>query len=283
MEAAIFKNASTTYYWSSRFFPAHVRDDVFRLYSFVRVADDFVDRQPQDEAGFRQFVTDYRLSITKPAVPVAANDTKARRAVKNMVHISQKYNFDPGWTEAFLSAMESDLGGTHCKKLKESIDYMYGSAEVIGLFMSKIMALPEEAYPAAQMQGRAMQWVNFIRDIDEDNFLGRQYFPDEHLYEFGLKNLTEAHALAHPEQFKKLIRNEIDLYKKWQSEAEAGYKYIPKRLLVPLKTANQMYGWTAGRIYDNPFVVFEKKVKPSKPRVLATATRIFFKKTAKNH
>ena len=37
----IFKKGSKTYFNSSLFFPRDVREDVFKLYSFVRTADDF--------------------------------------------------------------------------------------------------------------------------------------------------------------------------------------------------------------------------------------------------
>lgn len=50
-----FRNGSRTYYNSTRFFPKQVRTDVYRLYGFVRVADDFVDGRPQDAAGFHRF------------------------------------------------------------------------------------------------------------------------------------------------------------------------------------------------------------------------------------
>ncbi len=52
IEKDIFQKGSTTYYWSSKFFPAAVRDDVFKLYSFVRVADDYVDQLPPQAAKF---------------------------------------------------------------------------------------------------------------------------------------------------------------------------------------------------------------------------------------
>ena len=56
-----FRNGSTTYFNSSRFFPETVRRDVFALYGFVRVADNFVDSVPQDADGFYEFV-DGRLA-----------------------------------------------------------------------------------------------------------------------------------------------------------------------------------------------------------------------------
>ena len=56
----------------------------------------------------------------------------------------------------------------------------------------------------------------------------------------------------------------------WQAESERGFSLIPHRFLVPIKTASDMYMWTAGEIYRNPFIVYEKKVKPFKSRIILT-------------
>jgi phytoene synthase len=150
---------------------------------------------------------------------------------------------------------------------------VYGSAEVIGLMMSRIMGLPKEAYSAAKYQGRAMQWINFIRDIQEDNELGRCYFPQDELKKYGLKNLSKTSAEQDPEAFKDFMLFQIARYDEWQSKAREGFEYIPKRLLAPLKTAVDMYDWTARQIAVEPMIVFDKKVKPSKQQVMKAAAR----------
>ena len=55
----IFKNGSKTYYYSSFFFPPNVKEDVFKLYSFVRKADDYVDSVPQQKQEFYSFKARY--------------------------------------------------------------------------------------------------------------------------------------------------------------------------------------------------------------------------------
>jgi phytoene synthase len=54
----------------------------------------------------------------------------------------------------------------------------------------------------------------------------------------------------------------------WQREAERGYHFIPYRYLLPIKTAADMYIWTARRIERNPMIVYEGKVKPPKARIV---------------
>ena len=62
---------------------------------------------------------------------------------------------------------------------------------------------------------------------------------------------------------------------KWnRKEAELGYKFIPYRYRVPIATAAQLYVFTANKIYDNPLIVYSKKVKPTKLRVILTLIKV---------
>lgn len=275
MEDTIFRKGSTTYYWSSKFFPEKVGKDVLKLYSFVRVADDYIDTIPADTESFFGLRKEWEKACTSNNYNTTATvgDSLNVRVVKNMMSVAKKYHFDLRWVDCFLDTMESDLQPKVFTTLKESLDYVYGSAEVIGLMMAKILELPAEAEAAAMKQGRAMQWINFVRDIAEDNTLTRQYFPKEDFDRYNLEDVSKETAVKQPEDFKNFMQCQIDRYKTWQSGAEAGYKYIPKRLLIPLKTASKMYDWTAHEIERDPFIVFEKKVKPSKFRVLRSIAR----------
>ena len=131
--------------------------------------------------------------------------------------------------------------------------------------MGRIMAVPQEAFPYAAMLGRAMQYINFIRDIDEDVHLGRRYLP---LRDSSLTNLTLQTAKSQPEVFSAFIRDEITRYQGWQKEASLGYRHIPRRFRIPIMTAADMYCWTARKIYKDPFMIFQRKVKPPKSRIL---------------
>ena len=115
-----------------------------------------------------------------------------------------------------------------------------------------------------------MQYINFIRDISEDIKLGRNYFPKEDLIEYELPSLYYDYTKNHAENFTNFIQKQLDRYINWQGVAEQGYNFIPKRYLIPVKTASEMYNWTAGQIYKNPFVVYNKKVKPMVKQIFTT-------------
>ena len=272
-ERRIFRAGSTTFYWSARFFPKAVRQDVYRLYAFVRTADDYVDVVPAKPADFQKLAGYYARALAAQDLGTATDERLAR----NMAELVRNYGFDPAWVEAFLAAMRADLKSKTYKTLDDSLAYVHGSAEVIGLMLARIMDLPAAADHAAQLQGRALQWINFIRDIAEDNALGRCYFPQADLRQFGLKDLSEATARTHPAAFAKFMYFQIDRYRHWQAEAKQGYGHIPHRLRIALQTAAHSYDWTASEIAKNPLVVFDRKVKPGAGRRLGHALQALTK------
>ncbi|QKR00664.1 phytoene/squalene synthase family protein [Metallosphaera tengchongensis] len=253
---SIFRKGSTTYYNSTLLFPRAVREDVTRLYAFVRVFDDLVDSVPQRAKEFYEMRDKFELTL----------DGKSTDDVvlTNFVGLMREREFKKEWVDAFLDAMESDLKKKVYYTIDETLSYMYGSAEVVGLMMMKVLHLREESAHYARMLGRAMQYLNFIRDLREDLNMGRQYLPVNEMEEFGLKDFEECN-----DRFREFMRFQLDRFMSYQREAEKGYRMIPSRYLIPIKTAADMYKWTGMRIFLDPCVVNKVKVKPKRRRILA--------------
>ncbi|BBJ28645.1 phytoene/squalene synthase family protein [Athalassotoga saccharophila] len=256
LQRQIFKSGSKTFFNSSLFFPDEVRKDVFRLYAFVRIADDYVDAIPQKVKEFNDFVRTYRESFK-----VGHSEDKI---INDFIQLSFEKKFNPDWIEAFFKSMEMDIFKKKYSTISETLDYIYGSAEVIGLFMARIMDLDEDSFYYAKMLGRAFQYINFVRDIDEDKKLGRRYLPienfDERVYEDPF-----ADELA----FEEFILLNVKRYEAWDDIARKGFGYIPVRYRIPIMAAADMYRWTAKKIRSDPFIVLKKKVKPSKFRIIS--------------
>lgn len=265
---SIFKQGSRTYFYSSLFFPSAIRDDVFWLYAFVRVADDYVDSIPQKRTEFHTFRKQFESEWVGKS---SGNDV-----IHHFVTMAKRVGIQKLWVDAFLDSMEHDLTKKIYQTLAETERYIYGSAEVIGLMMATLMQLPTTTFRFAALQGKAMQYLNFTRDIDEDNSLGRQYLPVVEMKKFGLSGLHKAQALAQPNEFIAFVREQLSRYFEWQHEAEQGYRFIPKRLRLSVQTAAEMYSWTARVIYKNPLVIFEKKVRPSVGRIILYYARGIF-------
>jgi len=257
--SSIFRKSSSTYYFASLFFPKEVREDVFILYAFVRTADNFVDELPQNVSGFERFVqeTEQGFKYQKSIDPI----------VNAFVKMAERRHVQEKWVQDFFSAMRSDITTRTYHSYRDLEQYMYGSAEVVGLMMARILDVSKEGSRYAQTMGKAMQLINFIRDIQEDLRLGRVYIPEIDQKKYKVKYIPP-HSKKEHGSFIRLIRYEILKYRELQLQVKKGFQYIPKQYRKPIMLASALYDWTAKEIYKNPMVVFEKKVKPSFFRVL---------------
>ena len=135
---SIFQQGSKTMFYSSLFFPKKIRNDVFVLYGFVRTADDLVDSMTQDKIGFYKFKEKYEQAqsgnITDDIV------------IDSFVELEKRKKFDPSWTKAFLDSMEMDLTKKTYNTLDETLEYVYGAAEVMGLYMVNVLGMDKKAY-----------------------------------------------------------------------------------------------------------------------------------------
>jgi phytoene synthase len=252
----IFFKGSTTYFFSSLFFPKKIREEIFTLYAYVRKIDDIVDKE---NPSYEEFLEWKRQTLD------ALKGTRVEnKLITDYVQLAKSKKFEDEWIIAFLDSMEKDFTKKVYKSYKELENYMYGSAEVIGLMMAKILDLSPNSYEAARLQGKSMQFINFLRDVKEDNELGRIYLPIEHQKELHITKLKN------DDKWKILVKKEVEIYRNLQNEAEKGYQFIPKRYLISIKTASDMYNWTAEKIFKNPEVVWQKKLKPSPFLVIFT-------------
>jgi 15-cis-phytoene synthase len=274
--ANIFKNSSKTFYYSSLLFPKDVQEQIAILYAFVRIVDNFVDQKEQQRAEFYEFCNAFEKARNdENYLGFKYLDNPSHdKILKSFITLEKKFQFDPAWIESFLYAMDMDLNKKTYDKMKDVTEYMYGSASVIGLFICKIVGAPAESFPFAQTLGTAFQYINFIRDIDEDlQDLGRVYIPQNELQKFGLVSLDEEFTRKFPDRFKALMDGQIGYFREWQKAGLEGLKYLPKKYAVAIKTAADNYEWTAKQIQKNPFIIYQKKVKPSKVRVILTGLK----------
>jgi phytoene synthase len=255
----IFYNGSRTYFWTSLFFPKTVRDDVFTLYAFVRVADDYVDAPIPKLADYYAFKKEYRRAQKKQAI--------SNPIVQAFVELAHRKKFEPQWTDAFFASMDMDIEKPVFLSLDDTLNYIHGSAEVVGLMMAKVLRLPKKSYVGAQLLGRSMQYINFIRDIDEDVKLKRSYFPEFELRRFGIEQLDASYIRSRQERFVRFVHAQLAFYHAWEKQASTSYQYIPRRKRIPIVAAAKLYNWTARQIAKNPMIVYERKVKPSLPRI----------------
>ncbi len=264
----LFKNGSKTFFYSSLFFPKKIREKVFILYAFVRKADDMVDAIPQDKEGFYNLKREFEAAYS--------GEKSTDIIIQSFVDLAKQKGFEKEWIDAFLQSMEMDIIKTKYLTVGEFLEYIYGSASVIGLMMAKLLNLPKESYESAKMLGQSMQLINSIRDINVDLDLGRTYLASNELSAFDLKNLEYEHVMNRKKEFIAFMNFQIDRYLEWEKKAQEGYRFIPRRYLIPVKTASDMYKWTANTIKADPFIVYRRVIKPSKGFVIVNIIKNMF-------
>lgn len=176
---------STSFSLATRALAKQVRTDICNLYAMVRIADEIVDGTAA-AAGMGHEDISAELDAYERAVLAAPS---ARFHTDPVLHAyamtARRCEFDPEHVTAFFSSMRRDLNQASYDQ-DGFDDYVYGSAEVIGLlclsvFLADHPVTDEERArltAGARSLGAAFQKVNFLRDLAEDtDVLGRTYFP----------------------------------------------------------------------------------------------------------
>ncbi len=249
-----------TYYFSTLLFPPHIQRHVFGLYGFVRLADEIVDN-PKAGQDPREALDQFRLDTVK-AVQTGRSDISALNAFANtamICGIPEEYPLE------FLDAMFMDLTKTRYQNLTELQSYTFGSACVVGLMMCKVLGVTDQAglSPACDL-GFAMQLTNFLRDIGEDwRERRRIYIPLDDLDEFGYSQDELAAGVVN-DNFKALMRFEIQRARISYAHADNGMKYIPEGCRRPVILARNLYSKILNKIEDNNYDVFSRRAKTSR-------------------
>jgi 15-cis-phytoene synthase len=184
---------STSFYKATRLLSPASRDAIFSIYGFVRFADEIVDtfhEYPQEEM-LEKYASDYRHALM--------SGISLNPILHAFVLTIQRYQIPHELVESFLTSMKMDLHKKSWASKREIDEYIYGSADVVGLMCLKVFVNGDEtAYLGlkehAMRLGSAFQKVNFLRDLKADvDSLGRQYFPEFSKAQF---NDTMKHAIV---------------------------------------------------------------------------------------
>lgn len=188
----ITRRYSTSFSLGIRTLDKALHRAIYAVYGFVRWADEIVDTfHAQNKAALlAEFERD-----TYAAIAVGFSLNPVLHAFQWAVNT---YQIDHEFIDAFLRSMEMDLEDKNYRQeLYEQ--YIYGSAEVVGLMCLRVFcqgepALFEQLKAPARRLGAAFQKVNFLRDIRSDyEERGRVYFPGLRYEQFddGAKRAVE--------------------------------------------------------------------------------------------
>lgn len=251
---AFNKRHGTTYYWSTLVLPRHKRHHVHALYGFCRYADDIVDDLgPVPVSERAAALAAFGERFFRDLEAGASDDPVLKAVVRTVTEL----RLDPDCFRRFLRSMTMDLTVERYETWNDLLDYMDGSAAVIGEMMLPVLEpMTPAATPHARDLGNAFQLTNFLRDIDEDLDRGRVYLPQEDVRRFGVDLSTRR---VTPE-FVALMRFEIERCRELYRSADLGLAMLPRQSARSIRSARVLYGRILERIEENGYDVFSGRV-----------------------
>lgn len=176
LSKVITRSYSTSFSLGISVFAPAYKDAIYAVYGYVRLADEIVDSFHKHNK--RELLEDFRKETFK-AIESGISTNPVINAFQVTVN---KYGIDREYIDAFLNSMEWDLDNSYYER-KHYDNYIYGSAEVVGLMCLRVFCdnddrLFKELLQPAKSLGSAFQKVNFLRDIKSDiEERGRIYLP----------------------------------------------------------------------------------------------------------
>ena len=182
----VTKTYSTSFSLATRLLSQNIRRDIYNIYGFVRFADEIVDSFHDYDK--KELFKDFSIDLDK----ALKNKIHLNPILNSFQHTFHKYDIDISLVDAFMKSMKMDLSKKKYTTVKEFKEYIYGSADVVGLMCLKVFVQGNQKLflslkENAMSLGSAFQKVNFLRDLKADKEdLNRSYFPNT-----SFKNLDE--------------------------------------------------------------------------------------------
>ncbi|WP_155371203.1 phytoene/squalene synthase family protein [Catellatospora vulcania] len=271
----LHRHHGRTYYLATRLLPAWKRPHVHALYGFTRYADEIVDSTddlPPAERAARLREWSDRFVAGLHGAPV---DDPLLPAV---LHTIERFDMDRADFASFLRSMAMDLEVAEYADYDDLLDYMEGSAAVIGTMMLPILeaADADAAREPARQLGLAFQLTNFLRDIGEDLQRGRIYLPQRDLRTFGVSPADLFQAAARgtaTTAIRELVRYEITRAREHYAAAAPGVTMLAPTSQACIRTAFHLYGGILDEIERAELDVFARRATVPTRRRLQVAAR----------
>ena len=234
----VIKIYSTSFYFSSSLLSKTIRQDIFNIYGFVRLADEIVDTF--HEYPKKELLEDFEKELWRSV----DNKISLNPILNSFQHTVNKYSIPKDFINSFLESMKMDLEKKEYNSVEEYKKYIYGSADVVGLMCLKVFVKGSESSfselsPFAISLGSAFQKVNFLRDLkDDSNILNRVYFPNVDMNNFNEKTKKEI-ILEIEKDFSNSVKGIVKLPKNSKFAVYIAYRYYNKLLKKLKRTSSE--------------------------------------------
>ena len=267
-----------TYYLATLLLPKHKRPFVHALYGFARYADEIVDdlESPLSIEEKTELLKNWSDGILADIARGSSQDHIGRALIDTV----NRFNIPIDTFRAFIHSMTMDLSISEYQTFDDLMEYVYGSASVIGLQMVPILGpLSPQAYEAAENLGTAFQLANFIRDVGEDLDRGRIYLPIQELADHGVSYEMLNDRVVTP-QIRNALKAQIQRVRDLQAEAAPGIMQLEASSRACIEAASELYCGIVDEVEKIDYQIFTKRATTSTWRRLRVALPAYLRAIA---
>jgi phytoene synthase len=176
------KVSGSSFYTALRILPKRERDAMFAIYAFCREVDDIADEPGRSSDEQRMALDAWRADLA------ALYDGDVRARVRFLAAPISDFGLKLDDFLAIIDGMGMDVGPPIRGPDFATFDlYCDRVASAVGRLSVRVFGMAEaHGHQLAHHLGRALQFTNVLRDIDEDAAIGRLYLPAEALEAAGI-------------------------------------------------------------------------------------------------
>ncbi|GFZ79398.1 phytoene synthase [Paenibacillus marchantiophytorum] len=247
---AMIQKGSSSFYSAFRSLPSPRREAVYVIYAFCRIIDDAVD-----EPDLSPFTID----------EIESKFTHLEEGEGHFIWPSLRWLFAtfPVTPMPFLKQMEGqrrDYTLTHYESMAQLEDYCYLVAGTVGEMLLPVLHdHPDQAIVEAGIWlGKAMQIVNIVRDVGEDQKRGRRYLPLDLFARHGYSEQEFQDGVIN-ERFRQLIQELDTLSRSWFVRGMQGIETYSPQSAFSVELAASFYAAILDEVKTADYKVFTKR------------------------
>jgi squalene synthase HpnD len=233
--ARIVRAAGTSFYRGMRVLPPDRRAAMYAIYAFCRIVDDIVDEPAADATKVRELDA-WRARIA--GLYQGAADEPVSRVLLPAV---RRFALRREDFAAIIDGMQMDAEHVIVAPSLAELDlYCDRVAAAVGRLSVRAFGdSSAQADTVAWALGRALQYTNILRDLDEDAQRGRLYLPHEFLAEAGAP-ADPADVLASP-QLAQVCDRMLAAARAYFTQAETAMARCDHRAMRPARLMAASY------------------------------------------
>jgi squalene synthase HpnD len=188
------KVAGSSFYAALRILPPKERAAMFAIYDFCRKVDDIADDPGPSPAQRRALLDVWRADIDELYAGAAA------AGCVDLLAPLRDFRLEKDDFLAVIDGMQMDVDADIRAPDFATLDlYCDRVASAVGRLSVKVFGMdPDPGRDLAFHLGRALQFTNILRDLDEDAAIGRLYLPAEALASAGITTTDPCAVMADP-------------------------------------------------------------------------------------